>query len=230
MSYIDPLYFVFLTAGITVGFGHCIGMCGPILVSLSLKIRKKGTLYPHVLYHSGRIITYTALGGIMGATGSFTLIAAHIAWLQKIILTGSGLLVMVMGLSMIGRTPWGNRFKETFPSGGIITKGFRKFFDGTSSPAYFPMGLLLGLLPCGPVYTALLAAAGSGMNAGSIQAGIIRGMGIMACFGMGTLPSLFLVAKLADMGWLKKRETIYRIGGFLMIVVGFYFIVKGIRY
>jgi len=50
------------------------------------------------------------------------------------------------------------------------------------------------------------------------------------CFGLGTLPALFLVAKLADMGWLKKREIIYRIGAALMVTVGFYFLIKGIRY
>jgi hypothetical protein len=230
MSFIDPICLVFLSAGITVGFGHCIGMCGPIVVSLSLRVQGRNTFYPHILYNAGRILTYTAMGGIMGGTGSFALVATHIAGLQKIILTGSGILMIMMGFSMTGKTPWGNCFKNTVSSDGIISRGFRKISSRTSAPAYFLMGLLLGLLPCGPVYTALIAAAGSGMNAGSIHGGIIKGMAVMICFGIGTLPALFIVAKLVDMGWLKKREFIYRIGGFLMVIVGIYFVIRGIRY
>jgi sulfite exporter TauE/SafE len=93
-----------------------------------------------------------------------------------------------------------------------------------------PIGLLLGLLPCGPVYTALIAAAGAGMKAGSIMEGITKGIAVMLLFGIGTIPAIFLVAKLADMGWLKRRAIIYRIGAVLMVAVGLYFVVKGIRY
>jgi sulfite exporter TauE/SafE len=90
--------------------------------------------------------------------------------------------------------------------------------------------LLLGLLPCGPVYTALLAAAGAGMNATSTLNGIIKGMGAMFCFGVGTAPTLFLIAKLVDMGWLKNRQLIYRIGTVLILLVGGYFIYQGITF
>jgi sulfite exporter TauE/SafE len=55
-------------------------------------------------------------------------------------------------------------------------------------------------------------------------------MAVMMSFGIGTIPALFVVAKLVDMGWLKKRQIIYRIGTILMIIVGLYFIVQGIRY
>jgi sulfite exporter TauE/SafE len=90
--------------------------------------------------------------------------------------------------------------------------------------------LLLGLLPCGPVYTALIAAAGAGMQAGDTVEGIAKGMAVMLLFGIGTIPALFLVAKLVDVGWLKKRAIVYRIGAVLMIGVGLYFVVKGIKY
>jgi sulfite exporter TauE/SafE len=68
------------------------------------------------------------------------------------------------------------------------------------------------------------------MDAGSTHQGVLTGMGLMAAFGLGTVPALFLVAKLADMGWLKSRAIIYKIGAGLMIIVGLLFIVKAIRY
>ncbi len=230
MSFIDPLYPVFLATGFAVGFGHCIGMCGPIVVSLSLNLKDKNLLIPHLLYNSGRVVTYGVLGGVMGATGSFTLVAAHIAEIQKGAMIFAGVLIIIMGLAMSGWISFGQVFGNSYNPGGFISKGFRRLSQIKSPAAYFPIGLLLGLLPCGPVYTALLAAAGAGMEAAGTLDGIIKGMGVMICFGLGTVPALFLVAKLADMGWLKKREIIYRIGAVLMVAVGIYFIIKGIRY
>lgn len=230
MSFIDPLYLVFLTTGLTVGFGHCIGMCGPIAVSLSLNLKGRNLIAPHLLYNTGRVITYTILGGVMGATGSFTLVAAHIAGIQKGAMILAGIMIIFMGLAMSGWLRLGRFSIDDHNPQGLISKGFKKLSQAKSSGAYLPIGLLLGLLPCGPVYTALIAAAGAGMKADSIMEGITKGMAVMLLFGIGTIPALFLVAKLADMGWLKKREMIYRFGALLMIGVGLYFVVKGIRY
>ena len=230
MSFIDPLYAVFLTTGFAVGFGHCIGMCGPLVVSLSLNLKHKNLLVPHLLYNSGRIVTYCILGGVMGLSGSFTLVASHIAGIQKGAMILTGILIVIMGLAMSGWISFGKVFGASYSPGGFVSKGFRGLSQAKSTAAYFPIGLLLGLLPCGPVYTALLAAAGAGMKAASTLQAIIKGMGVMMCFGLGTVPALFLVAKLADMGWLKKREIIYRIGAVLMIAVGVYFVIKGVRF
>ena len=230
MSFIDPLYLIFFTTGFTVGFGHCIGMCGPIVVSLSLNLKGKNLFLPHLLYNTGRVITYTVLGGVMGATGSFTLVAAHLAGIQKGALIVAGIIIIVMALAMSGWLPLGRLFGDYYNPDGIISRGFRKLSQEKSTATYFPIGLLLGLLPCGPVYTALLAAAGAGMNATGTLEGTVKGMAVMMSFGIGTIPALFVVAKLVDMGWLKKRQFIYRIGTILMIFVGLYFIVQGIWY
>jgi sulfite exporter TauE/SafE len=230
MSFIDPLYPVFLATGFAVGFGHCIGMCGPIVVSLSLNLKDKRLFIPHLLYNSGRVVTYSILGGAMGATGSFTLVVSHIAGIQKGAMILAGALIIIMGLAMSGWISFGKVFGDSYNPGGFVSKGFRRLSQVKSPSVYFPIGLLLGLLPCGPVYTALLAAAGAGMKAAGLVEAVIKGMGVMLCFGLGTVPALFLVAKLADMGWLKKREVVYQIGAVLMVAVGLYFIIKGIQY
>ena len=229
MLFTDSLYLVFFTTGLTVGFGHCIGMCGPIVVSFSLHLKQRPTTVPHLLYNAGRIGTYTLLGGIMGITGSFTGVISNIAGIQKGVTIFAGLVVILMGLAMTGWVPLGHIFKDDSPQ-GWITKIFRRLSTFKSPLVYFPMGLLLGLLPCGPVYTALIAAAGAGMEARSPWHGLVAGMGLMLVFGLGTVPALLLVAKLASLGWLKSREVIFRIGAFLMILVGVYLVYKGIRY
>jgi len=230
MLSIETLYVVFFATGFTVGFGHCIGMCGPIVVSISLNLRTKGVLIPNLLYHAGRITTYTVLGGLMGGTGAFTRVTAGIAGLQKGTMIFAGLIIVVMGLGMSGWIPLGRIFGDDNNPDGVITRGFQRLTGIQSTAAYLPLGLLLGLLPCGPVYTALIAAARVGMELHNPLKGVLSGMGLMAAFGTGTIPALLLIARLADMGWLRSRETIYKIGSVLMIALGIYFMIKGILY
>jgi hypothetical protein len=68
------------------------------------------------------------------------------------------------------------------------------------------------------------------MEARNSTEGFILGMGLMLSFGLGTVPALFLVAKLTDLGWLKWRDVIYKASAVLMVIVGVYFVIKAIRY
>jgi len=230
MLFIDSLYWIFLSTGFLIGFGHCIGMCGPIVVSISLNLKQKGVLIPHLLYNSGRIITYAVLGGIMGFSGSFTMVVSNISAIQKGVMIFVGLLIMFMGFVMGGLIPLGRIFNDYYNPQSMITKGFQKLSGSGSVFTYFPLGLLLGFLPCGPVYTALISAARTGMEAKSPLDGFYMGAGLMLLFGLGTIPALLLVAKLSDLKWLKSRDIIYKIGSILMIIIGGYFVIKGIRY
>jgi sulfite exporter TauE/SafE len=230
MSSTETIYLILFTSGFTVGFGHCIGMCGPIVASLSLSLKGRNVTASHLLYNTGRITTYGLLGGVMGATGSFTLVSASIASLQKTVMILAGILIIVMGLAMAGWIPLGSIFGDYYNPEGLLSRGFRKLSETKSTLAYFPLGMLLGLLPCGPVYTALIAAARAGMETHSTFKGSLIGVGLMLSFGLGTVPSLLVVAKLADLGWLKRRDIIYRISSVLMVILGIYFVVRGIRY
>ena len=226
----ETLYLLYLSTGFTVGFGHCIGMCGPIAVTFSLNLKEKSILIPQMLYHLGRITTYALLGGIVAAVGSFTIVASNIEGVQKGVMVFTGVLIMLMGLAMGGWLPLGRVFGDHSNAGGWITKSFSKLLKVKSTWVYLPLGLLLGLLPCGPVYTALLGAARTGMEANTFYQSIFAGMGLMAAFGIGTVPALFLVAKLVDMEWLKSRNFIYRFGAVFMIIVGIIFIVRAVHF
>ncbi len=60
--------------GVTIGFGHCIGMCGGIVVAYSSTKMDHRSSYiqqtaSHLAYNFGRVTTYTILGGIFGFAG-----------------------------------------------------------------------------------------------------------------------------------------------------------------
>jgi len=205
-------------------------MCGPLVVSFSLSLRDQRAIVPHLFYHTGRILTYMALGAVMGAAGSFTRIAAHIESVQKGAMCFAGLLVLLMGFAMVGWLPLGRMFGSNVRAGRMLTRAFQRMAESKAFFAYLPIGLLLGLLPCGPVYTALLGAVRAGMEIETVSGSILLGAVLMLAFGAGTVPALFIVAKLTDMGWVRFRDRLYQIGGILMIGVGIYFIVGAIRY
>ena len=230
MSSTETIYLILFSSGFTVGFGHCLGMCGPIVASLSISLKERSVLVPQLLYNVGRVTTYGLLGGSMGVAGSLTRVTAKIASLQQGVMIFAGVLIILMGLAMAGWIPASKIYGDYYNPEGVLARGFRKLSESRSMGAYYPLGLLLGLLPCGPVYTALISAARAGMEARTSLGGVFLGMGTMFSFGLGTVPSLLLVAKLADLGWLKRRDLIYKASSILMIVLGIYFVVKAIRY
>jgi sulfite exporter TauE/SafE len=141
------------------------------------------------------------------------------------VLIFAGVLVLLMGLAMGGWIRFGRMFGDGDSSSRVFSKWFHRLSAAKSPIVYLPLGLLLGLLPCGPVYSALIASA-----ADSFLQSFLSGMGFMLAFGIGTVPALFVVGKLAGLGWIKSRQKIYKISSVLMILVGIYFIIHGIRY
>lgn len=226
----EALFLAFFSSGFAVGFGHCVGMCGPIVVSFSLNLKERGMILPHLLYNAGRIGTYAILGAVAGATGSFTRLTAGIVGLQKAVMIFVGVLIIVMGVVMSGLVPLGRVFGESSAPSGLLSRGFRRLTSLRSAWSYLPLGFLLGLLPCGPVYTALLAAGRAGMEAAEPGQGLLIGAGLMLSFGLGTAPALFIVGKLAGLAWLTKKRMIYRGAAIIMMLVGVYFVVSGVRY
>ncbi len=65
-------YIVLFMVGVLTSI-HCVGMCGGIMLSQSLNNESKNrfeTILPALLYNAGRVVSYTILGGIVGAIGS----------------------------------------------------------------------------------------------------------------------------------------------------------------
>jgi hypothetical protein len=208
-----------LTTGVLGGFGHCIGMCGPLVASYSFSDRPPGPqLLPHLLYNAGRITTYSAIGGLMGLTGSFLSFAGRIAGLQNAVALFAGIAMIVMGLNItgiLGSSRWIER--HNLP----ILRAARLAASSASPFRYVLLGSILGLLPCGLSYTIFVAAAGSG--------GFSQGLVMAMLFGLGTLPALLVFGTLVSLIGSKVRGRIYRAGGFLVISMGIYFLWRGMQ-
>lgn len=217
-------YYLAFTTGLFGGFGHCIGMCGPIVASYSLK--SSSTIFPptsapwrtHVLYNAGRISTYALIGAAMGLTGSFLNVAGRIAGLQNFIAMAAGIVMIMLGLSIAGiwrGTVWIER------RNGAVLRFAHRMFTSISPVRIYVLGMVLGLLPCGLSYTIFIAAAGSGSAA--------SGMLTTLFFGMGTLPALLSFGAIVSALNASLRSRIYRLGGVMVVVMGVVFIYRGLR-
>lgn len=188
---------------------HCVGMCAPL--HLALPTTKNGSRNMMAL-HIGRIGTYIVLGSLVGALG----LGAHLIGLGKWLSIISGLLILVIvfieinqtSKGLIGRTNW-------------IKKQFGRLFKNQSTLRFFGFGLANGLLPCGMVYVALVAAA----NTGSIEKSAL----FMTSYGLGTLPLLWTVKIIGQqlVNWLGKRFNQTKKS--LLIVMGILLIFRGLE-
>ena len=215
-----------LLSGLAGGFGHCISMCGPVVAAFTVGETRKGILH-HLLYNLGRITTYTILGAMVGLSGSFLVLTASIESLQRAIMIIAGLSIIIMGLTTAEWLPLPSPKKGCSPGNSLMQKIMALFKAPRSLGAYYPMGIVLGFLPCGLTYTALLAAARAGMEAHHPFAGMLQGALMMMLFGIGTAPALILVGKVVNTISSKMRKWFYRLASVIMIATGVWFVVAG---
>jgi uncharacterized protein len=224
---IETTHALMFASGLLGGFGHCIGMCGPVAAALALGFRGRSALLPQLLYSLGRLTTYALLGGAVGLSGSLLGVTASLASVQRAVAVGTGLLIALMGLWLGDILPGRRRIEGRFPAGDALRKILRLVPGEGGSGACFPLGMILGLLPCGLVYAALLASVREGMEATGAAEGFLRGVFFMALFGAGTVPSLLLVGQAVALASPRLRAGLYRASGALLVLLGIIFAVRG---
>ncbi|WP_419956152.1 sulfite exporter TauE/SafE family protein [Neobacillus niacini] len=195
-------YAVLFVAGVITSI-HCVGMCGGIMLSQSIGKESKNrfeAIKPALLYNTGRVVAYTILGGIIGAIGSvFALSLTAKAGLQLF----AGIFMIMMGFNMSGFKAF-RKFQIKLPN--VACKAMSK------PKAPFFVGLLNGLMPCGPLQTMQIFALGTG----SAAAGALS----MFMFSIGTVPLMMTFGALS--GLLSKGYTkkILKFSGVLIIMLG----------
>lgn len=203
--------------GFASGF-HCIGMCGPIALSMGLT-KKQATNYylQNLTYQFGRIFTYSLLGTLLGTVGQ----GFEMAGFQQYLTIAVGILLILMAIFSFG----GNDFASKIP---FLSKlllqvkmNLGKLLQKADYRSRFTTGILNGFLPCGMVYMALTASLAAG--------GIWQGASFMALFGLGTLPFMFAVVLLGNLMTTTFRIKILKFVPVLMIVLGGLFILRGLE-
>jgi uncharacterized protein len=206
--------------GLLGSFGHCVGMCGPLVGSLALAAGPLGArraVLGQLAYHAGRVTTYAALGAAMGLTGSFLNVAGRLAGLQQAVAVLAGALMILLGLGAAGLSAALKRV-EARASARVVAL-VRSLLDGGGAGRLYPTGLALGLLPCGLSWTAFLGAAGTGS--------VAEGFLLALAFGLGTVPALLAVGAAGAALGARGRGRLARAGGVLVALLGVLFVLRG---
>ncbi|MCZ8122538.1 MAG: sulfite exporter TauE/SafE family protein [Magnetospirillum sp.] len=184
-------------AGLAGGFVHCAAMCGPFVMAQTLARMDAGprrlagaALAP---YHAGRLVSYAALGGVLGGLGGALAAVPGLGAAIPISLASAGILFALQA--------WGKAFGgQGGAAGAWLGRKVRPLLESPGPGRGFALGLALGLLPCGFLYAALAAAAGAG--------GAAQGALAMAGFALGTVPSLLVVGFAGAMAAKRWRAAL----------------------
>lgn len=212
------VYGALLLSGLLGSLGHCLGMCGPLVLMVGLQLRARGlaALPHHLLYHSARVLVYAILGAIVGALGSLLGLGGRLSHFAGVISLVLGLVVVFFGLGYLGWLPLGC----LDASADWLSQAMSRALKRGGRWGVILLGALNGLLPCGLVYSALLLAASTG--------GSLAGALGMVLFGVGTLPPLLVVGVGAAAVSARFRQALTRVAGALIVLVGLQLALRGL--
>jgi hypothetical protein len=210
-----------LLAASLVGSVHCAAMCGGF-VCLYAGVGQPGSAARHVsgtahaAYNAGRLVSYTLLGLLAGGVGQGVERAGLLVGVQRgaAIIAGMLMLAWATGtiLSAVQLAPpaflaWRGPTRVRAALARALTRVQRE--PPTTRAA--AMGLLTTLLPCGWLYTFVVAAAGSGSP--------LKGAAVMAVFWAGTVPMMLSVGLGAQrlFGPLRQRLPVVTASAVLVI-------------
>lgn len=181
--------------GVLTSF-HCVAMCGginlsqcmPAAASASAKAPKRrfslASARPAALYNAGRVLSYTAIGAVVGAAGAALSLPVGARGAIQII---AGVFMAIMALSMLGVIPGLSTLRVRLanrPHTANVRKAERRTPKGP-----LVVGLLSGFMPCGPLQAMQLYALGTGSA--------LAGGAAMLCFALGTVPLMMGLGAIA---------------------------------
>lgn len=204
---------------------HCIAMCGGINLSQCIPSGKDDSgngnseVMPSLLYNTGRVISYAVIGFLLGGIGMILTGGAETGIpliMQGILKIIAGLFMVIMGINMLGVIPVLRKFQIRFPNKLANKISRRKIIEKRP----FFVGLLNGLMPCGPMQSMQIIALGSGNP--------VSGAFAMLMFSLGTVPLMLGFGSIVSALGKKYTKIVMRAGCILVVVLGLAMLSQGL--
>jgi sulfite exporter TauE/SafE len=198
------LYLAFFLGGLTGGFTHCLSMCGPFVSCERMCASKACSKLDAISAasglkcHLGRMTTYGALGFFVA------LLSKQIATTDWWPVVSSLMLASAGGLFLI------SCLRSCLHKASKQQTGFT-----------YIRGVLLGFMPCGLLYAALMMAA--------TLAHPISAMVAMWIFTIGTIPALLIASGGAELLSRKWQHATQNVGRVMMAFNGLTLLVIAAR-
>jgi len=225
-------YLFALTVGF-LGSLHCLGMCGPLLFAYSMHARSAGELrgerqmHPlrngllhHLVFHAGRLATYTLLGGVASAIFQFAAFQPVFKGLRNGATLLGGLLMIAIGLYLLRLLPVPALLGRVLLLPASLQNRLVPAMAASQRlGAKALLGFFAGFLPCGLSGAMIIKAATSGT--------VLKGFATMALFCAGTVPVLLSAGILASVFTLELRLIGERMAALAVIFMGVFMVASG---
>jgi sulfite exporter TauE/SafE/copper chaperone CopZ len=198
--------------GLVASVSSCMAVTGGLLVAAAATYNERTPglsdfqrLKHHFYFNAGRIISYTLLGGAIGALGSALALSEEAGGFLTIVASA---IMIVLGLQMLGLLPRVGRF--LLPSS--IAERVHDLASRKIAGGAFTLGALTFFLPCGFTQALQLYVLGRG----SFGTGALT----MLVFALGTLPALLSLSALSSFAKGAFQKHFLRLAGAAIIVLG----------
>jgi sulfite exporter TauE/SafE len=211
----DMSYALVFVIGLVASISTCMAVTGGLLVAVAAKYNEASAsltssqrMKPLVYFNAGRVVSYTLLGGAIGALGSALTLSPQI---NGILTIAASAVMILLGLQMLKLLPSLTRFIPTMPK--ALSHRIHDFAEQETKGGAFALGAATFFLPCGFTQALQLYV----LAKGSFATGALT----MLAFSVGTLPALMSLSAASSFATGAFQKRFLKIAGVAVVVLGF---------
>jgi uncharacterized protein len=210
-----------LFMGVVASLSTCFAVTGSLVIAFGGLYGEGKADHPvrravraNALFHAGRLGTFFALGGVLGAVGGGLAVSGRALAVVMIVYA---LAMALMGLSILG---FFKRFARRTTGRPSLVSRITSRLKASSSPlAPVALGAITFFLPCGFTQSMQVLALGAG--------GFLNGGILMLVFALGTTPVLFAAGVTSSWTRFKGVAFLRKAAGILVVVFAVFTFVSG---
>jgi sulfite exporter TauE/SafE len=207
-------YGLVFVIGLVASVSSCIAVTGGLLVAVAAKYNEASTtltpvqrMKPHMYFNVGRILSYTLLGGVIGALGSALTLSPKINGVLTLVASA---VMILLGLQMLRLLPALTRFLPTMPK--FFSHFIHDLAERDANGGALVLGAATFFLPCGFTQALQLYV----LAKGSFAIGALT----MLAFSLGTLPALLSLSAMSSFASGNLQRHFLKFAGAAVIVLG----------
>jgi sulfite exporter TauE/SafE/plastocyanin domain-containing protein/copper chaperone CopZ len=214
-------YGIVFLIGLVAAMSTCIAVTGGLLLGVAAKYNElhpgltgAQKFRPHVYFNLGRIVSYTMLGGAVGAVGSVFTLSPRANGVLTII---ASLVMILLGFQLLKLFPSLGRFSPRTPK--FLAHRVHNLASSKNRFASFALGAGTFFLPCGFTQALQLYVLSQGSA--------LQGALTMLIFSLGTLPALVSLGVLTSFARGSFQRYFLKFAGVVVILVGIFSVRNG---
>jgi sulfite exporter TauE/SafE len=205
-------YALIFAIGLVASVSSCMAVTGGLLVAIAAKYNDVSRspvgwlrLKPLLYFNTGRVISYTLLGGAIGVLGSTLTLSAGINGILSLIASA---VMVLLGLQMLRLLP--ARWMPTMPK--ALAHRIHDLAERDTKGGAFVLGAASFFLPCGFTQALQLYV----LSKASFTTGALT----MLAFSLGTLPALLSLSVVSSFAKGAFQRRFVTFAGVAVVVLG----------